>query len=293
MASNTGDGVKTRSGTTIVAERSFHVFTIDGYSRSLVHTQGHQPSFNLDPFRAGGHTWHLIYQPMGSPYHPESTEYINLYHAVVGEAVMAVGTFSLLGQDREPLHCYTKTTVTHNFAISRDIGTDRFVKRRHLELSGCLKDDCFAIRVHVHIVREAPRVVVPPPDIHRHLGDLLSSKEGADVEFRVGGETFAAHRLLLGARSPVFKAELFGHMKEGTTTDAIQIDDMDAQVFGALLTFVYTDTWPEIMHEDECAMAQHLLAAADRYDLRRLKLMCEDKLCKHINASSVASISWH
>lgn len=36
-------------------------------------------------------------------------------------------------------------------------------------------------------------------------------------------------------------------------------------------------------------MAQHLLVAADRYDLQRLKLICEDKLCMHIDQSTVAT----
>ncbi|GJN01349.1 hypothetical protein PR202_ga18610 [Eleusine coracana subsp. coracana] len=37
-------------------------------------------------------------------------------------------------------------------------------------------------------------------------------------------------------------------------------------------------------------MAQHLLVAADRYNLQKLKLMCEDKLQNHIRASSVITI---
>ena len=49
--------------------------------------------------------------------------------------------------------------------------------------------------------------LVPLSDMHRHLGGLLSSKLGAEVEFLVDREMFAAHRLVLRARLPVFKAE--------------------------------------------------------------------------------------
>ena len=79
-------------------------------------------------------------------------------------------------------------------------------------------------------------------------------------------------------------------MKEGNTTNVIPMDDMEADVFGALLTFMYTDELPDMGKEDESAMAQHLLVAADKYNLERLKLMCEDKLCKHINTASAETI---
>jgi speckle-type POZ protein len=80
-------------------------------------------------------------------------------------------------------------------------------------------------------------------------------------------------------------------MKESTATSAIQIDDMEAHVFRALLTFMYTDALPGDMdQQEEYAMAQHLLVAADRYDLDRLKLISEDMLTSRINASSVATI---
>ncbi|KAG2571439.1 hypothetical protein PVAP13_7KG109800 [Panicum virgatum] len=254
MASDSGDPTNC-GATTILAASSYHVIRIDGYSRSL-NTQGNRPSFNSDPFRAGGRTWHVIYKPMGSPCCPENTEHISLFLALDDDLADA----------------------------------ERFVRRQDLERSEHLKGDCFAVRVHVCIFKGAPPVAVPPPDIHRHLGGLLSGEEGTDVEFRVRGETFAAHRFVLGARSPVFRAELLGPMKEGTATDAVQVEDMEPQVFHGLLTFVYTDAWPETEEEDECVMAQHLLAAADRYDLPRLKLMCQDKLRQRMDASSVASI---
>ncbi|XBI83999.1 hypothetical protein VPH35_092395 [Triticum aestivum] len=131
--------------------------------------------------------------------------------------------------------------------------------------------------------------------MHRHFGDLLSSKEGVDVEFRVGGETFWAHRYVLAARSPVFRAQLFGFTKIlapplSTTKNAIHIDDMEAEVFSNLLTLIYTDDVPPGTSQlDKYAMAQHLLVAADRYGLERLIPICEDKLCNRIDASSTAS----
>jgi hypothetical protein len=57
-------------------------------------------------------------------------------------------------------------------------------------------------------------------DLHRHLGGLLASGDGADVAFRVAGETFRAHRCVLAVRSPVFKAELLGTMREGDRDQA-------------------------------------------------------------------------
>jgi len=57
-----------------------------------------------------------------------------------------------------------------------------------------------------------------------------------------------------------------------------------------MLAFIYTDTWPDMGGQDESAMAQRLLAAADRYGIQRLKLMCEDWLCGHIDTGSVAAI---
>ncbi|KAI4984793.1 hypothetical protein ZWY2020_017423 [Hordeum vulgare] len=225
---------------------------------------------------------------------------LSLYSLVAGifdeaETVKAKFMFSLLDQHGKPVQSYTFTSDTREFSVHKGNGFGRFMRRVELEESGHLKDDSFTAKVDVTImsefhVLETPSILVPQSDLHRHLGVLLSSKADVDVEFQVGGETFLAHRLVLAVRSPVFKAELFGQMKEGITTETIRIDDMEAPVFNALLTFMYTDALPDMKQEEEYVMAQHLLVAADKYDLERLKLICEDKLCNRIDTSSVATI---
>ncbi|KAI5020316.1 hypothetical protein ZWY2020_045204 [Hordeum vulgare] len=89
-------------------------------------------------------------------------------------------------------------------------------------------------------------------------------------------------------------AELFGPMKEGiATAGAIQIQDMEPNVFKALLSFIYTDTMPKMEARRAGAKVTwlgHLLAAADRFDLRRLKSMCEERLCRLIHLTSVTAI---
>ena len=79
-------------------------------------------------------------------------------------------------------------------------------------------------------------------------------------------------------------------MKEGNPDDLIRIDDMDAQVFKALLAFVYTDSLPEMRKEDEDAMCQHLLVAADKYNMERMKLICEERLCNYIDVGTVVNL---
>jgi speckle-type POZ protein len=191
---------------------------------------------------------------------------------------------------------YTKTTDFKDFAVGKNSwGYEKFIQREALEKSEHLKDDSFTVKVDVTVMgechaQETPAIVVPPSDMHLHFGDLLSSKACVDVEFRVAGEPFSAHRSVLAARSPVFRAQFCGPMKEGTSTEAIRIDDMEARVFSALLSFIYTDALPEMKQDEESAMAQHLLVAADKYGLDRLKLICEDRLSSDIDTSSVATI---
>nr|CAB3471114.1 unnamed protein product [Digitaria exilis] len=135
-------------------------------------------------------------------------------------------------------------------------------------------------------------VTVPSPDLHRQLGELLRSEKGADVTFLVAGECIPAHRSVLAARSPVFMAELLGDMKEKAPAARVVVDDMEPEVFRTLLRFVYTDTVPELEEEEGeevTLMAQHLLEAADRYGMERLKKICVEKVSNGISLDTVAT----
>nr|AFK45358.1 unknown [Medicago truncatula] len=79
-------------------------------------------------------------------------------------------------------------------------------------------------------------------------------------------------------------------------TQCIKVEDIEAPVFKALLHVIYWDSLPDMQELTginskwaTTLMAQHLLAAADRYALDRLRLMCEASLCEDVAINTVAT----
>lgn len=281
-----------------VATTGHHVLKIGDYSLQTKKVP-YGDHIKSDTFKAAGYDWHINYYPNGCGHLISSAhEFVSLQlvlDSTTPEAVKAQFTFCLLNRAGLPAPATVHRTPIHNLVGGWWFLT--FIRKNDLERPelGLLRNDSFTVRCDVAIlnrfditVKEAFPVVPPAPDLNHHLGELLSSEDGADVTLEADGERFHAHRCVLAARSPVFKAELFGSMKEGTSSN-IHIEDIEAQVFKALLQFMYTDSLPDTDKGDEVAMLQHLLEAADRFSLQRLKLICEDKLCRYIDATSVAT----
>lgn len=113
-------------------------------------------------------------------------------------------------------------------------GYKRFYRRALLESSDYLKDDCLKINCTVGVVVSAthcPRlhsIQVPESDIGLNFGMLLENMEGSDVIFNVAGEVFHAHKLVLAARSSVFRSNFFGQEEDD---HEIVITDMAPKVF--------------------------------------------------------------
>lgn len=104
-----------------------------------------------------------------------------------------------------------------------------------LETSDYLKDDCLKINCTVGVVVSAidcsrlHLIQVPDSDIGSDFGMLLENMEGSDVVFNVAGEKFHAHKLVLTARSPIFRSEFFD--ASDSDKQEIIISDMEPKVF--------------------------------------------------------------
>ena len=161
------------------------------------------------------------------------------------------------------------------------------------------QDDGLTIECAVTVVKEpkvsetknVPVFKEPPSDLSLHLGSLFLEDDTSDVTFKVQGEVICAHKIVLAMRSPVFKAKFYGPEME-ENFGCIAVEDVRPAVFKAMLHFIYTDSLPDMDafgDVDKQEMIRHLLVAADQYEMKRLKLMCEDSLCNSLSVDSVAT----
>lgn len=124
----------------------------------------------------------------------------------------------------------------------------------------------------------------PDGTLLQDFSDLLHTGRLSDVTISVQGHSFQAHKLLLAARSPVFAA-MFEHDMKEREVGAVEVVDVDREVFAELLRYIYTD---RVASLDQVAL--RLLSAADKYDLLSLKQMCERSLRNGLSLENVISV---
>ncbi|KAJ4906767.1 BTB/POZ and MATH domain-containing protein 3 [Raphanus sativus] len=286
-----------------------HQFTIKGYS--LAKGMGPGRYVKSGVFSIAGYDWVVYFYPDGK--NPEdNSAYVSLFVSLESDSsdIRALFELKLMdqsGKGRHKVHSHFDGTLEggprpHTLKSKCSMwGYKRFLRRTVLEASDYLKDDCLVINCTVGVVRarlEGPKqfgVVPPPSDMRQGLKDLLDSEVGCDIAFQVGDETYKAHKLILAARSPVFRAQFYGPIGNNNV-DTIVIEDIEPSIFKAMLSFIYTDVLPDLHKITGSAsvssltnMIQHLLAAADLYDIERLKVLCEVFLCENLNVDNVAT----
>ena len=99
------------------------------------------------------------------------------------------------------------------------------------------------------------------------FSDFLTSGTFSDVQIKCENQKFNCHRLLLAAKSPVFKAMLQNNMAEARS-GLIEVNDMKPSVLKALLEYIYMNTIKADMYtQDDPTFEVELLAAAEMYKL--------------------------
>lgn len=258
--------------------------------------------------------WLLRINPKGLD--EESKDYLSLYLLLhkcetKGE-VRAKFKFSILNAKREEVKIM-ESQRAYRFVAGKDWGFKKFVKRDLLldESSGLLPDDKLTIYCEVNVVTEAKEYSgqvspfqsrVPTCRLPDDLEDLFKTQEFSDVTISASGKEFKAHKAILAARSPMFRG-MFSHDMKESKFNRVEVPDVDPDVLSEMLRFIYTgksilearsplkeQTKDPKEQEKEQQLAIELLQAANKYQLDRLKLICEEALNKTLSADSVAEI---
>ena len=116
------------------------------------------------------------------------------------------------------------------------------------------------------------------------LGNLFESSQFADVTLACNGREFQCHKAILTSRSQVLAA-MFEHDMKERMNNRVEVKDMDPEVMAEMLRFLYTGKAANLEN-----MAADLLAAADKYALDRLKVMCEEALCNNLTVENVSEV---
>lgn len=109
--------------------------------------------------------------------------------------------------------------------------------------------------------------------------------EFSDMEIRVRGVTFLAHKVVLATGSPVFAAMLQAKGFTENKTNILKIDDLEPPVVKEMLRFLYTD---RVENMDE--LAKELLVVADRYLIDLLRSECQSFLAQRVTVENCCQL---
>ncbi|XP_054264477.1 speckle-type POZ protein B-like [Macrosteles quadrilineatus] len=239
--------------------------------------------------------WFLRLYPRGAD--EESKNYISIYLFLATSKkleVMARFKFSIVNGFGKVVKEMESQGRADIFVYEKGWGFSKFIKRdTFFDLENqVLNDDKLTIFCEVSIVTAPVSVFgnkeikfkVPEPKLEDDYEQLLSDHRFSDVTLSANGKQFKAHKAILAARSRVFAA-MFDHCMEEGQLNHVTIKDVDHATLGELLRFIYSGRVKDINK-----IAFDLLAAADKYDLKRLKIMCEETLYKSISFDNVLDI---
>ncbi|XP_028628724.1 speckle-type POZ protein-like isoform X2 [Grammomys surdaster] len=240
--------------------------------------------------------WCLRVNPKGLD--DESKDYLSLYLLLVScpkSEVRAKFKFSLLNAKREETKAM-ESQRAYRFVQGKDWGFKKFIRRDFLldEVNGLLPDDKLTLFCeHLqHCLQKRwkhctalPKELAPPLHCKWCCRQVSVVQDSVNVSGHTNTNTLKVPECRLAedlARSPVFNA-MFEHEMDECTKNRVEINDLDPEVFKEMMRFVYTGKAPNLGK-----MADNLLAAADKYALERLKVMCEEALCSNLSVENVA-----
>ncbi|XP_034356690.1 TD and POZ domain-containing protein 5-like [Arvicanthis niloticus] len=281
--------------THISVQEICYKWTISNFSRCM---EGIIEKITSPVFSLGASdevAWCLRVHPNGVD--EESKDYLSLFLVLVScpeRPVWAKFQFWITNNRRKK-YLNMKGSNVVSFLHNQHRGFKKFFLRGLLFLHQhwLLPEDQLTICCKVSIVGDffskpgqnmTPAIQDPRHVLTDDLQELWEKSLFTNCCLLVGGYEFRAHKAILAARSPVFRA-MFQHKMKESLTNRVEIQDMDPQVFQVMIDFIYNGKVPDF---HSYSMATGVLAAADRYGLEGLLVMCEDSLSKNLSLTNAA-----
>lgn len=113
---------------------------------------------------------------------------------------------------------------------------------------------------------------------------LIDTGNYSDVSLVVGDRVFKAHKHVLSSKSEVFRA-MFTHEMTENQDGIVRIEDVDAEVIGEMLNYIYTGRAKNLRK-----IPRELFEAAHRYEILGLRSRCEEYFVFNLNCQNVIAI---
>nr|XP_042130343.1 speckle-type POZ protein-like [Peromyscus maniculatus bairdii] len=277
--------------TQISVQNFFYRWTISNFHFILegIQERIRSPTFSIE----ANDKWYLGVHLNGAD--EESIDYLSVYLVLLScpkSHVWAKFQFWILSTEGETTYGVWYPRV-FRFMPGVELGFKKFILRNFL-LSFApwlLPNDRLTLLCKVSMAQDSFSISdqnrkqgtqVPRCTLADELGELWANSHFTDCCLVVAGQEFQAHKAILAACTPVFRA-MFEHNMEEHKRNHVEILDLELQVFKAVMDFIYTRTAPDVD-----SMAAAVLAAADKYGLERLKVTCEDALCRDLSVENAA-----
>ena len=139
--------------------------------------------------------------------------------------------------------------------------------------------------LHV-MVKIKPFKTIPDQiqNVEKDFQPFLNNKALSDVVFLISGSEFPAHKVILASASPVFD-RMFSHEMRENIMNQVEVTETDPDVFNEMLRYIYTGNV-----EDLSDVAFDLYELANKYDIRGLRVRCEQCLLHTLSVENVIHV---
>jgi len=120
-------------------------------------------------------------------------------------------------------------------------------------------------------------------EFNSNMKNIFEMKNFSDVVLKCNGQDFPCHKVVLSARSDVFKAMLENEMKEAHD-NVIAIIDSSPEIVTMMVEHIYTGKIPEVVKLKQ--LAPEILHIAVKYNLPSLVSVCEDTMLNELKSAN-------